>query len=248
MYSEDFSAADSSDRVVPAVPADASSSLVDALGSALLGEALDDVVAVASRKRSAPEDSGSARAATLRRVDAFVRAALDATGASSLGVTPAVARTFADSRTFDEVRRATKEDARMTAAANEGRGVNDASATEESVPDLLLYDTVAEIVAETAPPDWSPDRFGGAGGSVAVASGALTGDRLRAAVVARAAASIAPPGGGRTKVDDVVRDDARASDDARWYAARETRRAILVRLAEDIFDECVADAVLANLA
>ena len=242
MYSEDFSAADSSDRVVPAVPADASSSLVDTLGSALLGEALDDVVAVASRKRSAPEDSGSARAATLRRVDAFVRAALDATGASSLGVTPAVARTFADSRTFDEVVRATKEDARMTAAAN------DASATEESVPDLLLYDTVAEIVAETVPPDWSPDRFGGVGGSVAVASGALTGDRLRAAVVARAAASIAPPGGGRTKVDDVVRDDARASDDARWYAARETRCAILARLAEDIFDECVADAVLANLA
>ena len=111
-----------------------------------------------------------------------------------------------------------------------------------------MYDTVAEIVAETVPPDWSPDRFGGAGGSVAVASGALTGDRLRAAVVARAAASIAPPGGGRTKVDDVVRDDARASDDARWYAARETRRAILARLAEDIFDECVADAVLANLA
>ena len=242
MYSEDFSAADSSARVVPAVPADASSSLVDALGSALLGEALDDVVAVVARKRSAPEDSGSARAATLRRVDAFVRAALDATGASSLGVTPAVARTFADLRTFDEVRRATKEDARMTAAAN------DASATEQSVPDLLLYDTVAEIVAETVPPDWSPDRFGGAGGSVAVASGALTGDRLRAAVVARAAASIAPPGGGRTKVDDVVRDDARASDDARWYAARETRRAILARLAEDIFDECVADAVLANLA
>jgi len=242
VYSEDFSAADSSDRVVPAVPADASSSLVDALGSALLGEALDDVVAVAARKRSTPEDSGSARAATLRRVDAFVRAALDATGASSLGVTPAVARTFADSRTFDEVRRA-------TAAANEGRGgANDASAMEESVPDLLLYDTVAEIVAETVPPDWSPDQFGGAGGSIAVASGALTGDRLRAAVVARAVASIAPPGGGRTKVDDVVRDDARASDDARWYAARETRRAILARLAEDIFDECVADAVLANLA
>lgn len=49
-------------------------------------------------------------------------------------------------------------------------------------------------------------------------------------------------------VDDVVRDDARESDDAGWYAARETRRAILARLAEDVFDECVADAVLANLA
>ena len=183
----------------------------------------------------------SARAATLRRVDDFVRAALDATGAASLGVDAAVARKFADPRTFAEVRRA---------AAPSASATETSASTFASVPDRLLYDTIAEIVAEMLPPTPSLDGFGfgGAGGSVAAAAGALSGDRLRAAVVARAAAERAPPRGGPTKLVDVVRDDARESDDAGWYAARETRRAILARVAEDVFDECVADAVLANLA
>jgi len=49
-------------------------------------------------------------------------------------------------------------------------------------------------------------------------------------------------------VDDVVRNDARTSDDLGWYGVEEAERAVVARLAEDIFDELVEDTVLSGLS
>ena len=92
----------------------------------------------------------------------------------------------------------------MTAAANDARRRN-------SPFPLLLYDT--------APRLWRR-RFRRIGRRIGSAARGLRRRRVRRAHGgpsarrrrrARAAASVAPPGGGRTKVDDVVRDDARAA-------------------------------------
>ena len=42
-----------------------------------------------------------------------------------------------------------------------------------------------------------------------------------------------------------MRDDARETDDLGWYAVRAVERAVATRLADELFDELVADTVLA---
>ena len=90
-------------------------------------------------------------------------------------------------------------------------------------------------------------------------SARITGT-LSAYVAARVAAEIAGVseggdgralqrgGGGGDAVDDVVRNDARTSDDLGWYGVEEAERAVVARLAEDIFDELVEDTVLSGLS
>ena len=87
---------------------------------------------------------------------------------------------------------------------------------------------------------------------------AVAGETLAAYVAARVAAEIAGGSeggdgrafkrGGSDAVDDVVRNDARTSDDLGWYGVEEAERAVVARLAEDIFDELVEDTVLSGLS
>ena len=87
---------------------------------------------------------------------------------------------------------------------------------------------------------------------------AVAGETLAAYVAARVAAEIAGVSeggdgrafkrGGSDAVDDVVRNDARTSDDLGWYGVEEAERAVVARLAEDIFDELVEDTVLSGLS
>jgi len=81
--------------------------------------------------------------------------------------------------------------------------------------------------------------------SPALVGGPHPHDRATEAVAARAAAVLDPPHGGRLAVDDVVKDDVRASDDEGWYDVVSTERAILTRLSEELFDDVVEDTVLA---
>jgi hypothetical protein len=71
----------------------------------------------------------------------------------------------------------------------------------------------------------------------------------RAAEAAEAAAEISADisdaGGAETPLDAVVRADARESDDLGWYAVRAVEKAVATRLADELFDELVADTVLA---
>jgi hypothetical protein len=71
----------------------------------------------------------------------------------------------------------------------------------------------------------------------------------RAAEAAEAAAEISAEisdaGGAETPLDAVVRADARESDDLGWYAVRAVEKAVATRLADELFDELVADTVLA---
>ena len=90
-----------------------------------------------------------------------------------------------------------------------------------------MFDAVREVMLES---------------SALVCAG---GNRATEAVAARAAAVLDPPHGGRLAVDDVVKDDVRASDDEGWYDVVSTERAILTRLSEELFDEIVEDTVLA---
>ena len=57
--------------------------------------------------------------------------------------------------------------------------------------------------------------------------------------VARRSGVFRPQGKVRT------RDDARASDDVGWYAVRAVENAIAKRLADELFDEVLADTVMA---
>jgi hypothetical protein len=88
---------------------------------------------------------------------------------------------------------------------------------------------------------------------------AKAGETLAAYVAARVAAEIAGVSeggdgralkrdGGGDAVDDAVRNDARTSDDLGWYGVEEAERAVVARLAEDIFDELVEDTVLSGLS
>ena len=101
------------------------------------------------------------------------------------------------------------------------------AASRRRCPDRLVFDAVREVMLES---------------SALVCAG---GDRATEAVAARAAAVLDPPHGGRLAVDDVVKDDVRASDDEGWYDVVSTERAILTRLSEELFDEIVEDTVLA---
>ena len=85
---------------------------------------------------------------------------------------------------------------------------------------------------------------GGAGGGGA---GTLRGERLAEYVMTRVAASVAPEHGGREKVDEIVCDDVKASDDLGWYDMHETERAIMVRLSEEIWSELVEDTILSGV-
>ena len=72
--------------------------------------------------------------------------------------------------------------------------------------------------------------------------------RARAAAAAADAAAsedAAPRGDAETPLDVIVRDDARETDDLGWYAVRAVERAVATRLADELFDELVADTVLA---
>ena len=109
--------------------------------------------------------------------------------------------------------------------------------------------------------------------AAAVGGGGLKGERLVDVVAARARAALTASdnafpasevrnpeaaesaeeisaemldaGGAETPLDAVVRADARESDDLGWYAVRAVEKAVATRLADELFDELVADTVLA---
>lgn len=66
-----------------------------------------------------------------------------------------------------------------------------------------------------------------------------------AEATAEISAEISDDGGAETPLDAVVRADARESDDLGWYAVRAVEKAVATRLADELFDELVADTVLA---
>ena len=212
-------------------------SLLGVLHSHLLGEALDDVAAVASSKPIASvgqlsdkhgvqPGAKASQPSPSPAVDDLVRLAT-ATRATS------IARLVIE-RCGDDVAALSGIDFGAVAGDVDRRGlvggglaaVADA-ASRRRCPDRLVFDAVREVMLES---------------SALVCAG---GDRATEAVAARAAAVLDPPHGGRLAVDDVVKDDVRASDDEGWYDVVSTERAILTRLSEELFDEIVEDTVLA---
>ena len=183
-----------------------------------------------------------ARAAVEKHVEAFARRVLDAAGAVAGGV---------DAATLSRL-----DDAAFAFATSSSASPAHAEIAER-VPDRLVFDTISEILAELVPgaaalEPGEDSVVGGIGSSLVVAAGSaagaekLAGDRLVKLVGDRAAASLAPARDGGVKVDDIVREDVRSSDDLGWYDVRATEKAILIRLSEEIFDELVGDTILAG--
>ena len=186
------------------------------------------------------EARDAARDATRVRAEAFARAALQLSGAGDRGLDEATLAAL-DAR----------PDAALREAANRAGGGGEADPL-----DCLTFDTTAEAARAAS------------GGALALAfrsaktpaEKAVAGETLSAYVAARVAAEIAGVseggdgralqrgGGGGDAVDDVVRNDARTSDDLGWYGVEEAERAVVARLAEDIFDELVEDTVLSGLS
>ena len=186
------------------------------------------------------EARDAARDATRVRAEAFARAALQLSGAGDRGLDEATLAAL-DAR----------PDAALREAANRAGGGGEADPL-----DCLTFDTTAEAARAAS------------GGALALAfrsaktpeEKAVAGETLAAYVAARVAAEIAGVseggdgrafkrgGGGGDAVDDVVRNDARTSDDLGWYGVEEAERAVVARLAEDIFDELVEDTVLSGLS
>ena len=101
--------------------------------------------------------------------------------------------------------------------------------------------------------------------AAAAGGGGLAGERLVDTIAARARAALterafstsgaaaaeddaaAEDAGGdaETPLDAIVRDDVLETDDLGWYAVRAVEKAIATRLSDEIFDELVADTVLA---
>ena len=184
------------------------------------------------------EARDAARDATRVRAEAFARAALQLSGAGDRGLDEATLAAL-DAR----------PDAALREAANRAGGGGEADPL-----DCLTFDTTAEAARAAS------------GGALALAfrsaktpaEKAVAGETLAAYVAARVAAEIAGVSeggdgrafkrGGSDAVDDVVRNDARTSDDLGWYGVEEAERAVVARLAEDIFDELVEDTVLSGLS
>ena len=189
------------------------------------------------------EARDAARDATRVRAEAFARAALQLSGAGDRGLDEATLAAL-DAR----------PDAALRAAANRAGGGG--GEADPDPLDCLTFDTTAEAARAAS------------GGALALAfrsaktpeEKAVAGETLAAYVAARVAAEIAGVseggdgralkrgGGGGDAVDDVVRNDARTSDDLGWYGVEEAERAVVARLAEDIFDELVEDTVLSGLS
>ena len=186
------------------------------------------------------EARDAARDATRVRAEAFARAALQLSGAGDRGLDEATLAAL-DAR----------PDAALREAANRAGGGGEA---DPDPLDCLTFDTTAEAARAAS------------GGALALAfrsaktpeEKAVAGETLAAYVAARVAAEIAGVSeggdgrafkrGGSDAVDDVVRNDARTSDDLGWYGVEEAERAVVARLAEDIFDELVEDTVLSGLS
>ena len=186
------------------------------------------------------EARDAARDATRVRAEAFARAALQLSGAGDRGLDEATLAAL-DAR----------PDAALREAADRAGGGGEADPL-----DRLTFDATAEAARAAS------------GGALALAfrsaktpaEKAVAGETLSAYVAARVAAEIAGVseggdgralrrgGGGGDAVDDVVRNDARTSDDLGWYGVEEAERAVVARLAEDIFDELVEDTVLSGLS
>ena len=189
------------------------------------------------------EARDAARDATRVRAEAFARAALQLSGAGDRGLDEATLAAL-DAR----------PDAALREAANRAGGGG--GEADPDPLDCLTFDTTAEAARAAS------------GGALALAfrsaktpaEKAVAGETLSAYVAARVAAEIAGVseggdgralqrgGGGGDAVDDVVRNDARTSDDLGWYGVEEAERAVVARLAEDIFDELVEDTVLSGLS
>jgi hypothetical protein len=210
-------------------------SLLGVLHSHLLGEALDDVAAAAFSKPIAegrgPAVPSPPAVPPPAAVDDLVRLAT-ATRAASIACL-IIERCGADVAAIDFGEVAGDIDPRgLVGGGLVGGGlaaVADA-ASRRRCPDRLVFDAVREVMLES---------------SALVGAIDDGGDRATEVVAARAAAVLDPPHGGRLAVDDVVKDDVRASDDEGWYDVVSTERAILTRLSEELFDDVVEDTVLA---
>jgi hypothetical protein len=143
-----------------------------------------------------------------------------------------------------------------------------------ATPGELVYDTILECVDGLVSENSFPTTTALAGNATGVqtkSKGGLVGDLLFETVATKAKTSLALParvaaadsttelndtsGGDGTAptkstdttapLDAICRDDARASDDVGWYAVRAVENAIAKRLADELFDEVLADTVMA---
>ena len=206
-------------------------SLLGVLHSHLLGEALDDVAAVAfgepagiaadpgSPLSPAPAAEDLVRRATATRAASLARVAIERCGADASAL---------KSLDFFQLGAQTAEPENVGLAA-----LADAT-SRRRCSDRLVFDAVREVLLESLP----------LVGVYGVQMGSGQMDGLIEVVSARAATVMDPPHGGRVAVDDVVKDDVKASDDEGWYDVVSTEKAILTRLAEELFDDVVEDTVL----
>jgi hypothetical protein len=211
-------------------------SLLGVLHSHLLGEALDDVAAVAfgeaagnsadpgSPLSPAPAAEDLVRRATATRAASLARVAIERCGADASALKRLDYSAVAGELSRDE----TAEPANVGLAA-----LADAT-SRRRCSDRLVFDAVREVLLESLP----------LVGVYGVQMGSGQMDGLIEVVSARAASVMDPPHGGRVAVDDVVKDDVKASDDEGWYDVVSTEKAILTRLAEELFDDVVEDTVL----
>ena len=211
-------------------------SLLGVLHSHLLGEALDDVAAVAfgeaaghsadpgSPLSPAPAAEDLVRRATATRAASLARVAIERCGADASALKRLDYSAVAGGLGRDE----TAEPANVGLAA-----LADAT-SRRRCSDRLVFDAVREVLLESLP----------LVGVYGVQMGSGQMDGLIEVVSARAATVMDPPHGGRVAVDDVVKDDVKASDDEGWYDVVSTEKAILTRLAEELFDDVVEDTVL----
>jgi hypothetical protein len=211
-------------------------SLLGVLHSHLLGEALDDVAAVAfgeaagnsadpgSPLSPAPAAEDLVRRATATRAASLARVAIERCGADASALKRLDYSAVAGGLGRDE----TAEPANVGLAA-----LADAT-SRRRCSDRLVFDAVREVLLESLP----------LVGVYGVQMGSGQMDGLIEVVSARAASVMDPPHGGRVAVDDVVKDDVKASDDEGWYDVVSTEKAILTRLAEELFDDVVEDTVL----
>ena len=212
-------------------------SLLGVLHSHLLGEALEDVAAVAfgepagnsadpgSPLSPAPAAEDLVRRATATRAASLARVAIERCGADAA----ALKRLDYSAVAGELSRDLTAEPANVGLAA-----LADAT-SRRRCSDRLVFDAVREVLLESLP-------LVGVYGTPMGLQGRMDG--LIEVVSARAAAVMDPPHGGRVAVDDVVKDDVKASDDEGWYDVVSTEKAILTRLAEELFDDVVEDTVL----
>ena len=212
-------------------------SLLGVLHSHLLGEALDDVAAVAfgepaglaadpgSPLSPAPAAEDLVRRATATRAASLARVAIERCGADASALKRLDYSAVAGGLSRDQT--AEPANVGLTALAD--------ATSRRQCSDRLVFDAVREVLLESLP-------LVGVYGTPMGLQGRMDG--LIEVVSARAATVMDPPHGGRVAVDDVVKDDVKASDDEGWYDVVSTEKAILTRLAEELFDDVVEDTVL----